>query len=115
MPATIYSRPFHRLVLFLKTKILRYGELILLLVLYGCDAWCLMLTKVYRLEIFENDKKGFWPKKEQVTEGWRKLHNEELRDFYSLNNDTVRLIGSRVMRWTVHVENIGEQRMHTGV
>lgn len=57
----------------------------MLLVLYGCDAWYLILIKIYRLKIFENVKKGFWPKKEEVTGGWRKLHNEELRAFYSLN------------------------------
>jgi hypothetical protein len=26
----------------------------------------------------------FGPKREEVTGGWRKLHNEELRDLYSL-------------------------------
>ena len=86
----------------------------MLLVLCGCDAWCLILTKVYRLKIFENDKKGFWAKKEEVTGGWRKSHNEELHDFYSLNKDTVRLIRSSVLSWAVHVENIEEQRMHAG-
>ena len=63
--------------------------------------------KGYRLKIFENVKKGFWPKKEEVTGGWRNSHNEELHGFCSLNKDTVRLIRSSVMRWTVYVENIG--------
>jgi len=57
----------------------------LLLVLYGCDALYLILIKIYRLKIFKNVKKGFWPKKEEVTGGWRKLHIEELHEFYSLN------------------------------
>jgi hypothetical protein len=69
--------------------------------------------KGYRLKIFENVK-GFWPKKEEVTGGWRNSNNEELHDFYSLNKDTDRLIRSSVIRWTVHVENIGKQRMHAG-
>jgi hypothetical protein len=25
----------------------------------------------------------FWPKRDEVTGGWRKLHNEELHDLYS--------------------------------
>jgi hypothetical protein len=68
-----------------------------------CDAWYLILINVYRLKILENVKKGSWPKKEEVTGGWKKSHNEELRDFYSLNKYTIRLIRSSVKRWAVHV------------
>jgi hypothetical protein len=38
-----------------------------------------------------------------VTEEWRKLHNEELNDLYSLQN-IVRVVKSRRMRWA------GEER-----
>jgi len=40
----------------------------------------------------------FGSKRDEVTGEWRKLHNEELRDFYSLPN-IVRVVKSRRMRW----------------
>ena len=40
---------------------------------------------------------------------WRKLHNEELRDLYSLPN-IVRVRKSRRMRWAGHVGRMGEGR-----
>jgi hypothetical protein len=33
---------------------------------------------------------------------WRKLHNEELRDFYS-SPSIIRIINLRRMRWEAHV------------
>jgi hypothetical protein len=51
---------------------------------------------------------NIWPKRDDVTEEWRKQHNEELNDLYSLPNN-VRVIKSR-MRWTGHVARIGEKR-----
>jgi hypothetical protein len=44
-----------------------------------------------------------------VTGGWKKLHNEELHNLYSLSN-IVRLIKSRKMRWAGHVALMGEKR-----
>jgi hypothetical protein len=42
------------------------------------------------------------PKMNEVTGEWRKLHNEELNDLYSLPN-IVRVVKSRSLRWAVHV------------
>jgi hypothetical protein len=39
----------------------------------------------------------------------RKLHNEELRDLYSLPS-IIRIIKSRRMRWVGHVARMGEKR-----
>ena len=51
----------------------------------------------------------FGPKRDKVTEEWRKLHNEELRDLYSLPN-IVRVVKSRRMRWAGHVARMEEGR-----
>jgi hypothetical protein len=47
----------------------------------------------------------FGPKKDEVTGGWRKLHNEELHNFYS-SPSIIRMIKSRRMRWA----RMGEKR-----
>jgi hypothetical protein len=44
-----------------------------------------------------------------VTGGWRKLHNEELRDLNS-SPGKIRIIKSRRMRWAGHVARIGAKR-----
>jgi hypothetical protein len=52
-----------------------------------------------QLRMFENRalRKIFGPKRDEGTGKWRKLHNEELNDFYSSPN-IVRMIKSRRMR-----------------
>jgi transcription elongation factor len=42
-----------------------------------------------------------------MTGEWRKLHNEELKELYSLTN-FVRVIKSRKMKWARHVVRIEE-------
>jgi hypothetical protein len=51
----------------------------------------------------------FGPKRDEVTGDWRKLHNEELRNLYSLPNITI-MIKPRRMSWVGHVARIGEKR-----
>jgi len=51
----------------------------------------------------------FGPRKDVVTEEWRRLHNEELNDLYSSPN-IVRVIKSGKMRWVGHVARMGEER-----
>jgi len=64
-----------------------------------------------RLRVFENRvlRRVFGPKRDEVTGEWRKLHNEELSDPYSLPN-IVRVVKSRRMRWVGHVARMGEGR-----
>ena len=61
--------------------------------------------------MFENRvlRRVFGPQRDEVTREWRKLHNEELRDLYSLPN-IVRVVKSRRMRWAGHVARMGEGR-----
>ena len=54
-------------------------------------------------------KRVFGSKRDEVTGEWRKLHNEELSDLYSLPN-IVRVVKSRRMRWAGHVARMGEGR-----
>jgi hypothetical protein len=51
----------------------------------------------------------FGPKKEKVTGGWRRLHNEELHNLYT-SPDIIMVIKSRKMRWAGHVVQMGEMR-----
>jgi len=69
------------------------------------------LREERRLGVLENMvlRRVFGPKRDEVTGEWRKLHNEELRDLYSLPN-IVRVVKSRRMRWAGHVARMGEGR-----
>jgi hypothetical protein len=44
----------------------------------------------------------FGPKRDEVTGGWRKLHNEELHNLYS-SPSIIRMIESGGVRWGGHV------------
>ena len=70
----------------LKTKI--YRNIILPIVLCECETWLLTLWEEHRLRVFENRvlRRVFGPKRDKVTGEWRKLHNEELSDLFSLPN-----------------------------
>jgi hypothetical protein len=61
--------------------------------------------------VFENKvlRRIFGPKRDGVTGGWRKLHNEELHDLYS-SPSIIRIIKSRRRRWAGHVARMGEKR-----
>ena len=70
-----------------------------------------MFREERRLRVFENRvlRRVFGPKRDEVTQEWRKLHNDELNDLYcSLN--IVWVIKSSRMRWAGHVARMGERR-----
>jgi hypothetical protein len=74
-------------------KIKIYKTIILPVVLYGYETWSLTLREEHRLMVFENRvlRRIFGPKRDEMTRGWRKLHNEELHGFYS-SSSIVRVI-----------------------
>jgi hypothetical protein len=80
-------------------KIKLYKTIILSGVLYGCETWTLTLREEHRLRVFENRalRRIFGPKGDEVTGGWRKLHNEELHNLYS-SSSIIRMIKSRMIR-----------------
>jgi hypothetical protein len=55
----------------------------------------------------------FEPKRDEVAGGWRKLHNEDLRNLYS-SPSIIRMIKSRRMRLAGHVARMRRRRMHIG-
>jgi hypothetical protein len=61
--------------------------------------------------VFENRvlRRIFGPKRDGVTGGWRKLHNEELHNMYP-SPSIIRIKKSRRMRWVGHVARMGERR-----
>jgi hypothetical protein len=50
----------------------------------GKKTWSFTLREEHRLRVSENRvlRKIFGPKMDEVTEEWRKLHNEKLNDLY---------------------------------
>jgi hypothetical protein len=60
--------------------------------------------------VFENRelRRISGPKRDEVTGGWRKLHNEELHNLYS-SPSIIRMMKSRRMRWTGHVTGMEEK------
>jgi hypothetical protein len=65
--------------------------------------------------VFENRvlRRIFGPKRDEVTGGWRKLHNEELHNLYS-SPDIIRMIKSRRVRLAGHVARMGRRGTHIG-
>jgi hypothetical protein len=63
------------------------------------------------MRVFENRvlRRIFGPKRDEVMGEWRKLLNEEIRDFYS-SPSLIRIIKSRRMRWASHVARMGDKR-----
>jgi hypothetical protein len=80
-------------------------------VLYGCESWSLTLREGCRLRVFKNRvlRRIFGPKRDEVTEEWRRLHNKELYALYSSPN-VIRVMKSRRLRWAGHVARMGERR-----
>jgi hypothetical protein len=92
-------------------KVRIYKTIILPVVLYACETWSLTVREEYKLRVFENRvfRRMFGPKRDEVTGGWRKLHNEELHNLYS-SPSIIRIIKSSWMRWAGHVARMMEKR-----
>jgi hypothetical protein len=54
-----------------------YKTIILPVVSYRCETWSLTLREEHTLRGFENRvlRRIFGPKRDEMTGGWRKLHN----------------------------------------
>ena len=85
-------------------------NIILPVVLYGCDTRSLRLREERRLRTFEKRvlRRIFGPQGGEVTGKWRTVHSEDLNDVYSSPND-FQVIKSRRMSWAGHVVRIGDE------
>jgi hypothetical protein len=65
--------------------------------------------------VFKNRvlRRIFGPQRDEVTEEWRKIHNDEVHDFYSPPN-IVRVTKSRRMKWAGNVARMGRGGVHGG-
>jgi hypothetical protein len=74
------------------------------------------LREEHGLRVFENRVLGriFGLKRIELTGGWIKQHNGELRKLYS-SPTLIRMTKSRRMRWAGHVTRMGRREMHIGV
>jgi hypothetical protein len=79
--------------------------------LYGCGTWSLILFEEHRPRAIEHRvlRRIFGPKRDKISEEWRKLHNEELHNLCSSSN-IIRQMKSRRIRWAGHVARMGEER-----
>jgi hypothetical protein len=77
-------------------KIRIYKTIILPVVLYGCETWSLTLREEHRLRVFENRvlRRIFKSRRDEVSGGWKGLHNEELHKCYS-SPSTIKMIKSK--------------------
>jgi len=71
------------------------------------------MRKERRLKVLENRllRRIFGSKRNEVTEEWRKLHNEELNDLYPSPN-IFRVMKSRRVRWAGHVAPLGGEERY---
>jgi hypothetical protein len=92
-------------------KVRIFKTIILPVVLYGCETWSLTVREEYKLRVFEIRvlRRIFGPKRDRVTGGWRKLHDEELHNLYSSPNIII-IIKSRRIRRAGHVAQMEEKR-----
>jgi hypothetical protein len=91
-----------------------YRTMILPALLYGCAFRFLTVREEHGLNVSESRmlRRIFGPKREEVAGGWRRLHNEELRNLYASPN-IIRVGKSRRMRWAGHVARMRPINTHT--
>jgi hypothetical protein len=91
----LYMRKFKFVKTFCVFKI--YITIILPVVLYVCETLSLALREEHKLRVFENRVMRICGTKwKEMVEGWRRLHNEELRNLYASPN-IIKMFESKTM------------------
>jgi len=93
-----------------------YRTVILAVVLYGCEAWSLILRDGYRPRVFEKRvlRRIYGPRRDEMTGEWRRLHKKELYASIYSSPNIIRVFKSRSMRWVRHVTRMETGEVHTG-
>jgi hypothetical protein len=88
-----------------------YKIIILPVVLYVYETWPLTLREEHTPRVFEKRvlRRIFEPTRNELSGGWRKLHNEELHNLNSWPR-IIRMTKSRKLRWGGNVARMGEKR-----
>jgi hypothetical protein len=88
-----------------------YRTVILPVVLYGCETQSFTWREEHRLKVYEEgiQRRAFEPKREEVTRGWRKLHNGRIMT-RTLQHITGAIKLQR-MNWAEHGEMRNAYRM----
>jgi hypothetical protein len=78
---------------------------------YGCENSSLTLRKKHKPRVFQKRvlKRIFGRKRDDLTGGWRKLHNKKLYNMHFAKS-IIKMIKSRRMRWAGHVARMEEKR-----
>jgi hypothetical protein len=107
---TAQSLQFSRL-LSTNVRMRIYKTIILSVILYMCETWSLILREEHRLRVFKSKvlTRLFRRKRDEVSGGWRKLRNEEIR-YLHYSPSIIRMTHPRKMRWAGHVALMGEKR-----
>jgi hypothetical protein len=81
---------------------MKYADKVIIeaVVLYTYKTLSFTLRVEHKLRVFRLRVQGgiFGPKRNEISETWRKLHNEELQNLYSLASIR-RIVKSRRTRW----------------
>jgi hypothetical protein len=98
---------------FKNVKLKIYRTIISSVGFYGCENCSLTLSEERRLRVSENRvlRRIFGLKRDEVTESWRKLHNDELHNLY-FSSSIIRMIKSRKVRWAGHVVSMGQRKIY---
>jgi hypothetical protein len=80
-----------------------------------CENWSVKLMEEHWLRVFRNRVLNviFGMKRDEIAGSSRKLHNEELHNFYP-SPSIIRMIKSKRIRWSGHVAWIREKRIPEG-
>jgi hypothetical protein len=76
-----------------------------------CETWSVTLKEghSFRVLAYRVSRRKFEPKREEIAGGWRRQHNEKLRNLCA-SPTFIRTIGSRRTRLAGHVAFVGEMR-----
>jgi hypothetical protein len=94
-------------------KITMYKSIILPVVLYGCETWCLYVREENGLRVFGNRVwSRIFGRKREEDGSWRKLPNDQIHGFYS-SSHIVKVINSNRISWAGHITCIGRGEVYT--